>query len=859
MILNISITLALFVSSLHFGTSCSSPHDAVARYPGDIQIGALFPIHSAISNLDNRERPDDFNCTGFDMRSFIRSLAFIYTVETINKSPLLPNITLGYEMYDTCGAAFTGLQGAMRFITARNSSEGTVKVMCNYTEYIPSVKAVVGPGFSEVSITVAKTLSLLLIPQISYASTTAVLSDERRFPSFLRTVPSDIFQTKALARLINHFGWNWVGIIVTNDEYGHSAMDSLSEHLDMESVCIDFKFIVPSDVGLQTLNDSIRTTVRKVKTYSAKVVVTFIKGNIVRILLQEALRQNVKRVWIASDVWSTAKLVDSEDELQKLGTILGFCFMRDNIDGFREYLRNPQPAPGTVNSFLEEYRAYDFPNDTLVKNIELGGSYAAHLAVKAIAEALRNVLCVNGTCNRNLNFPPWQLLREIKRVYFSQNGKPFYFTKNGDSINGYDLVNWQYYQDTLKYVVVGKYWLEGRLEVADTHIDWNTLNNTVPNLNCSERCTPGHYKLHSQISCCYNCSRCVEGHYTEDFDMRECKPCSQDKWPNMEQSDCINRTKRFLHWKDPFAIALTAFSAFGFLTVVAIGALFLIHLNTPAVKAAGGVYSYILTGSLLSSFVSTVFFMGEPNDHFCQIGQTLYGISFTLCVSCVLLKSIRILLAFELVDRLQANLKVTYQPAIVIFFVTSLQILICSVWLLYSPPLLKKIYAFPKVILLQCTEGSPVAFAVMLGYIGVLALLCFGVAFRGRNLPGKYNEARFITFSMLIYLFVWIAFIPIYVTTVGVYVPAVQVVAILASSYGIICCHLLPTAYIIVFKRKSNNQQKYLQSIRTFHKLRSSVFSMREPIESTHLHSKGSQTNLQVTHGKGIRKRCISF
>ncbi|XP_069092700.1 G-protein coupled receptor family C group 6 member A-like [Pleurodeles waltl] len=721
----------------------------------------------------------------FDMRSFIRSLAFIYTIETINKSPLLPNITLGYEVYDTCGAPVTGLQGAMRFMSTRNSSEGTLNVMCNYTEYIPSVKAVVGAGYSDVSITVAKTLSLHLIPQVSYASTAAILSDERRFPSFLRTVPSDIFQTKALARLINHFRWNWVGIIATQDEYGRSAMDSLSEHFDMESVCVEFKIIVPYEASLQTLNDSIRGTVSKIKKYSAKVVVLFVNSPIVNILLKEAVRQNVQRVWIASDVWSTSKVLDSVEELHKLGTILGFCFMRDNISGFTDYLRNPQPAPGAVNSFLEEYSAYNFTNDTLVKNIDLGGSYAAHLAVKAIAEALRNLLCANGTCNRHFNFPPWQ---------------PAFYPM---------ILN-----HTQKY----RNWF-------GIFIDFIVR--------------PGD-KIHQQ-------------------DMRECKPCSKDTWPNREKSDCLNRTKSFLQWKDPFAILLTAFAAFGFLTVVAIAVLFLIHMNTPAVKAAGGIYSCVMNGSLLSSFVSTAFFMGEPNNYFCQTGQTLYGISFTLCVACVLLKSIRILLAFEMVDRLQANLKITYQPAIVIFVVTSLQVLICSVWLLYSPPLLKKIYTFPKVILLQCMEGSTVAFGVMLGYIAVLALICFGVAFRGRNLPGKYNEARFITFSMLIYLFVWIAFIPIYVTTVGVYLPAVQVVAILASSYGIICCHLLPTAYIIVFKRNSNNKSKYLQSIRTFYKLRRPVFSMRETKEATHFHSKGSQTNLQITHDKGIRKRCGSF
>lgn len=119
----------------------------------------------------------------------------------------------------------------------------------------------------------------------------------------------------------------------------------------------------------------------------------------------------------------------------------------------------------------------------------------------------------------------------------------------------------------------------------------------------------------------------------------------------------------------------------------------------------------------------------------------------------------------------------------------------------------------PKSILLECKEGSSLMFGLMLGYIDLLALICFTFAYKGRKLPQKYNEAKFITFGMLIYLMAWVIFIPVHVTTSGKYVPAVEVVVILISNYGILSCHFLPKCYIIIFKKEYNTKDAFLNSV----------------------------------------------
>ncbi|KAM9316653.1 G-protein coupled receptor family C group 6 member A-like [Gastrophryne carolinensis] len=386
----------------------------------------------------------------------------------------------------------------------------------------------------------------------------------------------------------------------------------------------------------------------------------------------------------------------------------------------------------------------------------------------------------------------------------------------------------------------------------------------IPDSKCSKPCIPGQYKIQSKITCCYNCSLCPEGYYSDRLDpsifqkkvqnipktdlvcqfvecqiagintyphhlfelqlpylcisitavdMHQCLMCPHEQWSTQGSSYCHNRTILYLDWKDPFAAALTSFAVAGFILVLTIAVIFLKHLSTPAVKAAGGVYTCIMNISLLSSFISSILFVGEPTNCTCKIRQPLYGISFTICVSCIFIKSFRVVLAFKLGQRVHYHVKYSYQPSVVILILGGVQTVVCTLWIVLQPPSVKKIAVGPNALIIQCDEGSTVLFVIMLAYNGFLAFVCFVLAYQERKLPEIYNEGRYITFSMLIYIFVWFAFTPVYVTTTGKYLPAVEVMAILASSFGVICCHLFPACYKIFFKSDSNKREVYLQKI----------------------------------------------
>ncbi|XP_067839950.1 G-protein coupled receptor family C group 6 member A-like [Heptranchias perlo] len=783
----------------------------------------------------------------------------IYTIEMINNSTLLPDIKLGYEIYDTCTDATRAITAAMKLLSKSNTSENCLEVRCNYTDYQPIVKAVVGESYSELSIPIGRIFNVILMPQISFASSAAILSDKVRFASFLRTVPSDIHQTEALARLVSNSQWNWIGIIATDDDYGKSAMNDFISKAQNHDICIAFQELIPTYVGDEQSDERIQALVSKIEnTPNASVIVLFAKPPLVIKLFNEIIQRKVARTWIASDAWSISRAVAMMQNIQKVGNIFGFSFKNGNIPGFLTHLKNLRPRPGTLNKFIDEYRQLrftcsdeyinytktcgsssqrcslpdslklvsplactktnesfaDFDDDYLVRNVELGGTYATFLAIKSIAHALRNLLkCQEGACQRTLDFAPWRLLQALKTVNFTEAGRQLYFDKSGDSTNGYDLINWVMENGTAQFKTIGEYkLLDKKIHIYDV-----TFRNTTKAVfsNCSQSCKPGQRKnSHTSYTCCYDCVPCAEGYYSVDRDMNNCLKCSDDQWSDAGSSKCNDRTIEFFRWNDGFAIVLVVFACLGILLIIVIIIIFTLNLNTPAVKAAGGQFCYIILFSLFFSFVSTGFFIGKPTSYGCNIRQPLFGISFTICVSWILIKSFRIVLAFKLDPIVHEQMKKLYKPIVILVMCTGIQVIVCTLWLALKGPRSVISYDIPKIILLKCEEGSNVAFGVMLGYIAVLAIFCFLFAFMGRKLPDRYNEAKFITFSMLIYLIVWISFVPVYVNTDDRYLSAVEVVAILASNYGILCCHFFPKCYFICFKKKANTPERYMKSVR---------------------------------------------
>ncbi|XP_075185910.1 vomeronasal type-2 receptor 26-like [Anomaloglossus baeobatrachus] len=760
----------------------------------------------------------------FNFRNYQSLLTFVFAINEINASEeLLPNITLGFHILDNCFSEEKAVSGMIGILSSNSYS--VPNYQCGP---LSSLVGFVDGISSKVSLLIARVFGIYKIPQISYSSMDPVLSDKVQFPSFYRTVPSDIFQCEAILKLLNYFGWSWVGILSSNTESGLQMSQCLHEKFIKQNSCFAFMGFIPSH---DTKDEKWEMWVVNTLTHTnANVVIVY--GDWDYIFTIQVIFYKFKiprKVWIIATQWDIySEFGHSFLNFQSFNGSLSLSLYKEAITGFEEFVYSVNPDV--------------YPNDVYIKSIwfELFGcvwsgrwnrclgnetiknsnyvdtfrdisfySYNLYNAVYTLANALSSIFRKENpsTIHRSL---PKKIHQHLKKIHFNNSmGNEVSLNDSGNTHAKFHILNWVInLEEKLSGSTVGRFYMTSSdytLSVNEHQITWDPYFNKTPQSTCSENCPPGFRKsARKELSiCCYECISCLDGEISDKPDMDTCLKCPADMWSNLMKDNCVPKLVTYLSYEDTLGASLATLSLLLLFLTCWITTIFRKYRKTAIVKANNRDLSFILLISLKMCFLCALIFIGYPTQLTCVLRHAVFGVSFSVCISSILAKTITVIIAFN-ATKPGSKLKKWMKPSVYKFFVLScsiFQVLICIFWLTLAPP-------FPYnnmsdelgKIIVECREGSPVALYFVLGYLGFLALISFIISFFAKNLPDKFNEAKLITFSMLVFCSVWIAFIPAYLSSKGKYVVAVEIFAILASTAGLLACIFIPKCYILLFK-----------------------------------------------------------
>ncbi|NWQ99524.1 TS1R3 protein, partial [Paradoxornis webbianus] len=813
---------------LSFGCAASlSPSclSAQFRRPGDFILGGLFPFGKDTVNLTARSEPTLLLCERLFTDGLIWALGMRFAIDQINNSSsLLPGITLGYDMYDTCFEPLVALQPSLLFLT-RNGTTG-IGVLCNYTEYQPRVTAVIGPHKSDLCLVTAKLFSSFLIPQVSYGASSETLSNTELYPSFYRTVPGDRNLAEAVVLLLHQFGWNWVATVGSDDEYGRGAQALFLSMAGANNICIAFEGLIPTELAEPSAKKQLEDTVRAINSTKVNVVVLFAYNLPAQALLEHSIRMGLgKKVWVGTEAWILSDITASIPDVQSIGTVLGFAMRTATVPGFQEYVaelfgsaaqeefcRRSKELSSLMNAEVLDTRCRQCDRVTLRDvwpTLSVTTVQPVHLAVYSVAQALHRALgCTTKSCPKTA-IRSWQLLHFMNTLPFEVNGQSFRFDQSHSTNTGYKLILWAWRDGTLTYLPVGDY--DQSLYIRRTQIQFHTADKKEPTSECFRRCEPGQVRRIKGFNlCCYDCTDCSENTFWSGTDSTGCSPCPQHQWAPARSTRCYDRSDRFLFWDEPLAVALVTLMALTAALTCVTALLFLRHLRSPLVQVSGGGRSLLALLMLLLQSLSCCLYVGKPSSALCTLQQLSYALCLNGCFSTFVPKALEITLVTEFPRRAPRLLRWVTQGRAWLLVAASVltQVLLCFCHLRLGPDVLVADYtSLPSEVLLVCGTQSWAAFALLHGYNSCLASACFLCTFMVQSPARRYNVARGITFATLIFFVIWIFFLVIFATLRTVLRAVTQICTILATTLGILASYFVPKCYIMVFRPELNTAE----------------------------------------------------
>nr|XP_020670689.1 vomeronasal type-2 receptor 26-like [Pogona vitticeps] len=834
--------------------------------PGELTIGGIISqtfIFSMPPSFENYPSQELFDDTVVVPQNYQHIQAMVFATKEVNENPtLLQNTTLGFHIDSS------NFSPSWTFYTSMDLLSTVGRFIPNYKcDIWTKLVAVIGGPNSDICLHMSTILGTYKIPQLTYGS--APVMDNKIQTVFLHQMfPNEAHQYVGIIQLLLHFQWTWIGVICHDDDNAERFVQKVLPLFSQSGICFDFieRFVkVVFSTELSANVEKQFEKYRRVAGSTARVLVVYGETEtiiVLRFLLQmshidDTSLKTIGKIWIMSGQMDFTSIPLQQNwDIDFIHGSLSLLSFSEEVVGFRNFLQQKNPnsekEDGFIKNFWEQIfncvisssavdvsemctgeEKLEYLPESVFEMRTTPHSYSTYNAVYAVAHALHAMYNFKFRSRAEpgrgtqtiMNLQPWQLFNFLRSISFNNSaGQRISFSENGELETGFDIINWVTFPNQsfirMKIGKIDPHFLPGQvLTIQEDAIVWPSwFNQTRPVSLCNDNCLLGYRKAKEEGEpfCCYDCLPCPEGKISNQTDMDTCIQCPEDHYSNNQRDACIPKRISFLSYKEPLGISLAITALhFSFITALVLG-VFIKHQDTPIVKANNRDLTYALLTSLILCFLCAFLFIGQPEKLMCLFRQAAFGVIFSVAVSCVLAKTILVLLAFMFTKpgskmKRWVGKRLANTIVLACFLV---QATICTVWLTTSPPFPDFVMnIMAEEIVLECNEGSLIMFYCVLAFMGFLAIVSFTVAFLVRKLPDTFNEAKFITFSMLVFCCVWLSFVPSYLSTKGKYTVAVEIFSILASSAVLLVCIFSPKCYIILLKPELNSKGQLIKRI----------------------------------------------
>lgn len=267
-------------------------------------------------------------------------------------------------------------------------------------------------------------------------------------------VPHEDIQHDGIVHLLKHFGWTWVGVIVSDDDIGETFLRIFTARLLENNICVEFTEIIPTLRTSWGPNEFLFHTTERINstlslTRSNVILVNGDQRSMealrrVLILNEYSLKKPIEKVWLITARWDFAAVIGLEVFTPKsFNGTLSFTLHTNSLPGYEDFLKaiNPYESPlYEVQMFwsfafrcvLLHYEYEMNMNNSIPcsGNEELGGlpgsvfemqmsgqSYGIYNAVYSVAYALNAIFSPKlkqkalreGPAFSTLNIHPWEV------------------------------------------------------------------------------------------------------------------------------------------------------------------------------------------------------------------------------------------------------------------------------------------------------------------------------------------------------------------------------------------------------------------------------------------------------------------